>query len=400
MQFLTGLVGLGIAGSGLLLALAYLLLSREKLAEFNLIGFSPALPTTIAFGLAALSVGLGLPLAWTAFRAFARVRSPGARLPSPWLLAVAFVVVVAAGQAVLSSDMAASVIFPPFHALASLFPPLLILAAVVRPLVRAGIFISRRDLVLNLANGAFIATTIAITLELLAILALIIVALLILAVTPGGMEGMETWADRLGAPEALSDMSWLQEMARNPWLVAAAGSILVIVAPAAEEALKGMGVLFLGYRRPTRAQAFAWGVAGGAGFALAEGLFNGALGLQSWGFTAVARAAAAVLHATGGGLTGLGWQSLLSTRRPWRFLGFYTLAVVLHGLWNAAAGGISLIGLRTMGNVDDDLAAVVAGGIAALLLVALIIAVWLVSVSILAFWTVRLRRESTLLTKS
>jgi len=313
---------------------------------------------------------------------------------------VAFIITVALGQVALSSAEVAPAIFPPFHALASLFPPLLILAAVVRPLVRAGISISRRDLVLNLASGAFIATNVAITLELLAVLALVIVALVVLAVTPGGMEAMELWADRFSASQLTNDISWLQDLARNPWLVAAAGSILVIVAPAAEEALKGMGVLFLGYRRPTRAQAFAWGVAGGAGFALAEGLFNGALGLQSWGFTAFARAAAAVLHATGGGLTGLGWQSLLATRRPGRFLGFYLFAVALHGLWNAAAGGISLIGLRAMGNVDDDLAAVAAGGVAAFLLVTLIIAVWLVAVGILAFWTARLRREATLLTKS
>ncbi|MCC7354851.1 MAG: PrsW family intramembrane metalloprotease [Anaerolineae bacterium] len=392
MQFLTGLVGLGVAGMGLLLALAYLLLSRTE-TEFNLVGSSPALQTTVAFALAALSVGLGLPLAWTAFRAYARVRSPVARLPSPWLFAAAFIVVVAAGQAVLSVDVAAPVIFPPFHALASLLPPLLILAAVARPLLRAGIAISRRDLVLNLASGAFIATNIAITLELLAVLALVIVAIVVLALTPGGMEAAAVWAERFSAAQALNDTSWLQDLARNPWLIAAVGSILVIVAPAAEEALKGMGVLFLGYRRPTRAQAFIWGVAGGAGFALAEGLFNGALGLQTWGFTAVARAAAAVMHATGGGLTGLGWQSLLTTRRPWHFFGFYIFAVALHSLWNAAAGGISLIGLRAVGNVDDDMAAVAAGGIAAFLLVALIIAVWLVAIGTLAFWTARLRRE-------
>ena len=56
-------------------------------------------------------------------------------------------------------------------------------------------------------------------------------------------------------------------------------------APAAEEAVKTLGVLLMGYRRPDGARAFLWGVSVGAGFALVEGLLNGALALggqEAW----------------------------------------------------------------------------------------------------------------------
>jgi hypothetical protein len=166
------------------------------------------------------------------------------------------------------------------------------------------------------------------------------------------------------------------------------------VAPLVEEAGKGHGVLLLGYRRPTRAQAFVWGVAGGAGFALAEGLFNGALGLQAWGATAVMRAAASVMHAMGGGLTGLGWQSLLATRRPGRFFGFYLLAVTLHGLWNASVGGVAWLSMRPLGSPSNDLTALALDSLGTLFLVALLGVVWLAAISLLVYWTARLRREA------
>lgn len=393
VQFLTGLAGLGIAGLGSLLALAYLLLTGQQEAAVGPIVTSPALRTTVAFALAALSVGLGLPLAWTAFSAFFRIRSPRARLPSPWLLGGIFVVVVVLGQAVVSFQRAEPVLLPPLHALASFLPPFLILSAVVRPLVRAGAPVSRRDVVLNLASGGFIASGGAGFLEMLAIVAILLVVFLVLALTPGGLAAAQAWADRLGSPEILQDMSWLRELARNPWFIAATGGMLVIVAPACEEALKGIGVLLLGYRRPSRAQAFAWGVAGGAGFALAEGLFNGALGLPTWGATVVVRAATAVIHTVGGGLTGLGWQALLATRRPWRPLGFYLYAVALHGLWNAAAGGIALLGLRLAENPPLGPVPLALGGLGALPFVALQGVVWLIALGTLIFWTRRLRRE-------
>jgi len=93
-QFLTGIVGLGIAGLGLLVALAYLLLTAQE-PPVGLIEPSPALQNTVAFALAALSVGLGLspqaippratPFTWASGRGFHRhgQSGPGRRHPPP-----------------------------------------------------------------------------------------------------------------------------------------------------------------------------------------------------------------------------------------------------------------------------------------------------------------------------
>jgi len=112
----------------------------------------------------------------------------------------------------------------------------------------------------------------------------------------------------------------------------------------------------MGYRRPGRARAFLWGMAGGAGFTLVEGLLSGTLALANegfWGLAIVARAGTAVGHCLWGGLVGLSWQTLLSGRRRWRGLGTYVLAVALHGLWNALSVGVTLLSLLLMsGNTD------------------------------------------------
>jgi len=85
-------------------------------------------------------------------------------------------------------------------------------------------------------------------------------------------------------------------------------------------------------------------VASGAGFALTENLFNGALGgVEGWTLGAVARFGATVMHCFTGGLVGWGWGQLWTARRPLRFLGAYVAAVTVHGVWNAAAVGIVLL---------------------------------------------------------
>jgi len=132
------------------------------------------------------------------------------------------------------------------------------------------------------------------------------------------------------------------------------------VVPALEEAVKTLGVLLMGYRRPGRAQAFLWGVAGGAGFALVEGLLSGSLALgeeQSWAFAIIARGGTVVVHCLAGGLMGLGWQALLSKDRRWRLLTYYVAAVVLHGLWNGLVAGLTYFGLLSTGGVAGSGAA-------------------------------------------
>jgi hypothetical protein len=96
-------------------------------------------------------------------------------------------------------------------------------------------------------------------------------------------------------------------------------------------------------------------VAGGAGFALAEGLLSGALSLdaeQVWLLAMVSRAGTVVIHCLAGGLMGLGWQALLSGRRRIRALGYYVAAVAAHGLWNGLVGGLAF--MQLLGGAESE----------------------------------------------
>jgi RsiW-degrading membrane proteinase PrsW (M82 family) len=124
-----------------------------------------------------------------------------------------------------------------------------------------------------------------------------------------------------------------------------------------------------------------WGVAVGTGFAITEGLFNGAANLTFWAGIALLRIGATAMHTTTAGLTGLGWARTLTSRRPlrlssgqafrlslrqaWPLLGGYLASVTLHGLWNGLTVLIVLSSLWTMARPEDS-ATVVVGGLGVL----------------------------------
>jgi uncharacterized membrane protein YqjE len=47
-------------------------------------------------------------------------------------------------------------------------------------------------------------------------------------------------------------------------------------------------------------------------------------------------------------LVGWGWGQLWTARRPWRLLGCYTAAVLVHAVWNASAMGAAFLGVGLM----------------------------------------------------
>jgi hypothetical protein len=122
-----------------------------------------------------------------------------------------------------------------------------------------------------------------------------------------------------------------------------------------------VGVGLLAYRRPTMPEAVVWGLASGAGFALAEALFNSISGLDSWAGVAMLRVGASLLHCFTGGLMGLAWYYLLAERRWGYTLGLYATSVSIHGLWNALAAGMALVSLLAAGQETTSPAQGVAG---------------------------------------
>jgi RsiW-degrading membrane proteinase PrsW (M82 family) len=158
-----------------------------------------------------------------------------------------------------------------------------------------------------------------------------------------------------------------------------------IAIPLVEEAFKTLaGGVAARWSRPQPARAFLWGVAGGAGFALAENVFNGALGgVETWPLAALARLAATVMHCATGGLVGWGWGQFWTARRPRRFLASYLAAVAVHGLWNGVTVILVLLSAGTVMYEGDALWGLLggAGAVALLGLLALLAAAsvgWLV----------------------
>jgi hypothetical protein len=339
----------------------------------------------------ALGVGLGLPLAWQGVSSLRGIPSPPFRPRPAWVLAAIFVAAVIVGQAVLTLDLVPALAFPPFYILAAVLPPLFFLAFVGRSLTESGT--RWREVVLQLASGAFLATFGAFGVEAAFGLLAMVVVFILAALTPGG----DAWLQELTA--YLQDPRWLQSPENlyspllSPPILIILGITVLVIAPMVEEIFKSLGVILMSYRRPGKAQSFLWGLAAGAGFALSEALFNGASSLEGWAGVATLRVGATAMHCLGSGLMGLGWYYLLTTRRPWRLLGAYVAGVTLHSLWNIAASAMLVVSLSATSPATDEVG-LAFGGLLILGLTAFLSLLALFAILVIFHLTRRLRETS------
>jgi hypothetical protein len=329
-----GIVALGLVAGLVGLAMAFLGQGSERLAG-----------TTVSVSILALTAGLGLPLAWHAWQAMQGRPSSTFRPRSPWPLAAAFLLAVAGGQAVLDLGLLPPLLFPLFHLVAALTPPLLIVVLVTRGLGGTGRW---RDAALQLSSGAFLATPLAFLIEGALIVGLVALLLAGLALQPGGPDMLRALSDELGKNAWLQSPGSLLPLLTSPWVVVAALLITALFVPLVEELAKAVGVGLVAYRQPDARQAMLWGLAGGAGFAMVEGLFNTTVSLPAWAPVIVVRVGATLLHCTAGALTGLAWQQLLVRRHWGPALGLYGAGVALHAAWNAISVGVAFLSLGTM----------------------------------------------------
>jgi len=305
----------------------------------------PLSAATFGASVIALTLGLGLALAWHAWRAAQGHPSAGFRPGKVGLWLLLYVLILAAGQMAISLDLLPAVTFPPFHIAAAVLPAFVILALVARGLAGTSTW---RDLSLQVASGAIVSTSIAFLLEVLVILGFLGIALLGLVMRPGGLELLQRLSATLEAPSWAQEPDMLVPALASPLLVVVAYSLFAVIVPVVEEAVKTVGVGLRAYRQPTMAQCYLWGLACGAGFAIVEALLNTLGGLDSWAPMAVLRAAATLLHCTTGAIMGIAWYRALA-RRGWvSVLGLYATSVAIHGLWNAASASMTLISIRSM----------------------------------------------------
>jgi len=370
--------GMGAAVLGLLAGLA-VAVSPWLLADAAGDG-GPLTRATMAAALAAAGGGVGLPLAWTARRSLRGIASPLVRWHSWWLWAALALLVAGGGQAVLLWARLPWLFFPLLYVLGIVLPVLAVLTLVGGRLARHGLAVTRREIWAQLASGGLLSTAVALILEAALFFCLVLAAIAGLVLTPDGLQLLQTIWAQLQAAGGVPDAAQLMPLLRSGWFVALALLGMAVVAPAVEEGVKALGVPLLGYRRPGAARAFLWGVAGGAGLALVEGLLNGVLavgGGQAWGLAVLARTGTVIVHCLAGGLAGLGWQALLSGARRWWALGYYAAAVTLHGLWNGLAGAaafVQLISSEDAGEVIAPQMGTLGVGILAMLMAGLLAA--------------------------
>ncbi len=370
--------GVGLAAVGLGSGAAYLFLALV-VSEAT---FPLANVTTVA-SLAALGLGLGLPLAWYGLQAWQRKADGPFHPPRAMGMTIIFAGAVMIGQWVLSSDLAPRLLFPPLHVLAGALPAVIILVFVGR---RLGQVVWRREIVGLMACSILIGGLGSIVLVGLAGLALVFFLAVLVALTPGGLETLQSLISSLQDPAWWEHPENVLSFLFTPAGLAGILLLAVVVAPLVEELLKPVGVLFIP-RRPRRAEAFLWGLASASGFALTEGMFNSAVDLNAWLPVVLIRVGTSLIHCLAGGMVGLGWYSLRTARRPWQAMGLYLLAVTCHGTWNVIALSIAglALGEATVGE------AMIGLGIASLLaILGLVVVICTIALIGLVRW---LRRD-------
>ena len=334
-----------------------------------------------------LGIVMGAALAWQGGQALAGKPSAVFRLPGLVALAALYIFALVVGQLLLSFNLIPLVTFPLFHILAAIIPPLFILTFAVQRLASANF--RWRDMIVQLTGGAFLATSLAFFVEIFLGIAILLITFFIAALTPGGNVFLQELGNNLQDPVWLENPANLQGLMLFPPVFITIALVFIVVAPLTEEAAKLLGVTLMSYRQPKPAQFFGWGLAAGAGFALVENLFNTVLALDVWVFVMLLRIGGTGMHCLGAGLSSLGWHNFLTTRRPWRLLGAYAVAVVIHALWNGAVitmAGVSIFAVNSPGQLTLTLV-----GLVVLLMLALLIGLTIAIIAALVIVTIRLR---------
>ena len=105
--------------------------------------------------------------------------------------------------------------------------------------------------------------------------------------------------------------------------------------PLIEELFKPLAVWLLARRKLTPVEGFTAGLISGSAYALFETLTR-APESDSWVLFVVVRIGTAVMHIFTTGLMGWAIASAFTEKRYLRLVAVYFLAVIIHGLWNAA----------------------------------------------------------------
>ncbi len=192
-----------------------------------------------------------------------------------------------------------------------------------------------------LASGLVLGPFIILILEILAFVALGILAILSIMLDPKLSDQLNGLVHRLQlvSPNIDAILNTLLPFFLNPGVLFLSFVFVSALVPLIEETLKPIGVWFLAGQKITPAMGFGYGVISGAGFGLFENLGNTSGGGDTWALIAAARITTLLLHSFTAGLVGWALASAWSQRRFLRLAVAFIAAILIHGLWN----GMSII---------------------------------------------------------
>jgi len=366
--FVGGLAGLGFALAGASAALALLLINLSA-------GQAQDTLLTEYLSVAQLIVAAGcLPALYLGARAvFGRPHLPPRGLDRRlWLLVAAFPIGVAAGHLAFQRNLSSPLLSPLAQILTTAAPVVL---AVLLVLSNSDAYTPRRFWG-QFSGGMLVVPLPATIVEMVG---LIVVGTGILL---GLLRSPEGWAllSQLAAagPDSARGLSEaFSRLLQQPIVLALGIPYIVVFVPLVEEAFKTLGVWPWLRRGLSAGEAFAGGAICGAGYGMFEALFLTRPG-EGWLAMVIGRSGATLMHAFSAALGSWGLMEGVSRGRWRRALTGYGLAVLLHGLWNAAAiwsgirevtrGGGDPTG---MGLQSDAMHGVILAGLAILSLIAL-----------------------------
>jgi RsiW-degrading membrane proteinase PrsW (M82 family) len=244
------------------------------------------------------------------------------KLPSFYVFWILLALVLGLGNLILNEDIVTDYLFPPLFVLGAALSTFAVLGWAFR---RMDWPLTWRQAALAFVCGSTLSVVVAIILEgILPYLAYVLIE-------PLGFMA-----------EAFADLGWgssgfVERLFVSPLIIVYL-IFTAFQAPFPEEFAKALGIPMFGRLRITNErQAFAIGLASGAGFAILENMLYEGLYANyngwSWGGITLLRSIGSVLHPIGTGIIALGWFRMKSGGAGKLFKA-YLLSVLLHTLWN------------------------------------------------------------------
>ena len=291
----------------------------------------------ISIGVSLIALFLGIGLMWAGLTGLKQLPSP--KFYPRWggLIFLLLPIILILVAVFVPGEWQNRALFAPVHLGVAVMPAFFLLSLLTWAAGHERT-LSLRELIATASGGA-LSVLLAMPVEGVGFVLSAAIAVAVAIVIPGGSAEVqrlialfEQWA--VSAPpnteQALADLT-------SPITLVTLALTLAVVTPLIEEFGKTLVMSVMGiWKRPGLTHSFLWGAACGLGFAVVEGVTNGAGGLGevgSWVGGMGSRALATTMHMLASGIIGLGWGYWWRKRR-WMLPFAYVAAVAFHGLWN------------------------------------------------------------------